>query len=92
MAATDFCRADRRIPAPVALSGPIRRTSRFYDTAARGGIFAFMADPERFRKVQVAHAGLALLWVDDNGDDRFLRRCLRMQAEANANAVKSMAK
>jgi hypothetical protein len=62
----------------------------FSATVARSGIFAFMGDPDRFEKVQVAHAGSALLWVDDQGDDiDFCADALRMQAEANA--VKSMA-
>jgi hypothetical protein len=62
----------------------------FAETIARGGIFAFMGEAEKFKNVQVAHAGSALLWVDDQGDDiDFCADALRMQAEVNA--VKSMA-
>ena len=62
----------------------------FSETIVRGGIFAFMGDPERFGTVQVAHNGSALLWVDDRGDDiDFCADALRMQAETNT--VKSMA-
>jgi hypothetical protein len=62
----------------------------FADTVAKGGIFAFMKDSDRFKAVQVAHNGSALLWVDDAGDDiDFCADAQRMQAEANA--VKHMA-
>jgi hypothetical protein len=62
----------------------------FAETVAEGGIFAFMQDIERFKTVQVAHNGMALLWVDDAGDDiDFCADAQRMIAEANA--VKHMA-
>ena len=62
----------------------------FADTVAQGGIFAFMKDLERFKAVQVAHNGSALLWVDDAGDDiDFCADAQRIKAEANA--VKHMA-
>jgi hypothetical protein len=62
----------------------------FADTVTEGGIFAFMQDKERFRTVQVAHNGSALLWIDDDGDDvDFCADAQRMIAEANA--VKTMA-
>ena len=62
----------------------------FADTVAEGGIFAFMQNPERFKTVQVAHNGSALLWVDDDGDDiDFCADAQRMIAESNA--VKHMA-
>ena len=62
----------------------------FSETIERGGIFAFMGDQERFRKVQVVHYGSALLWIDEHGDDiDFCADALRMRAEANA--VKSIA-
>jgi hypothetical protein len=62
----------------------------FADTVAEGGIFAFMQDKARFKTVQVAHNGSALLWVDDEGDDiDFCADAQRMIAEANA--VRSMA-
>jgi len=62
----------------------------FADTIAKDGIFAFMKDPDRFKTVQVAHNGSALLWVDDAGDDiDFCADTQRMKAEANA--VKHMA-
>jgi hypothetical protein len=62
----------------------------FADTIAKGGIFTFMKDPDRFKTVQIAHNGSALLWVDDAGDDiDFCADAQRMQAEANA--VKHMA-
>jgi len=49
-----------------------------------------MKNPDRFKTVQVAHNGSALLWVDDAGDDiDFCADAQRMQAEANA--VKHMA-
>jgi len=55
------------------------------DTVAKGGIFAFMRDMERFKTVQVAHNGSALLWVDDAGDDiDFCADAQRIKAEANA--------
>jgi hypothetical protein len=57
----------------------------FADTVTKGGIFAFMKDPDRFKTVQIAHNGSALLWVDDAGDDiDFCADAQRMQAEANA--------
>jgi hypothetical protein len=62
----------------------------FADTVAEGGIFAFMQEKERFKTVQVAHGGSALLWVDDEGDDiDFCADAQRMNAEANT--VKTMA-
>jgi Protein of unknown function (DUF2442) len=62
----------------------------FADTVAEGGIFAFMQDPKRFATVQVAHNGMALLWIDDEGEDiDFCADAQRMHAEANA--VKTMA-
>ena len=62
----------------------------FADTVATGEIFAFMKDVNRFKTVQVAHNGSALLWVDDAGDDiDFCADAQRMKAEANA--VKHMA-
>jgi hypothetical protein len=62
----------------------------FADTIAAGGIFTFMKDVNRFKTVQVAHNGSALLWVDDAGDDiDFCADAQRMKAEANA--VKHMA-
>jgi Protein of unknown function (DUF2442) len=62
----------------------------FADTVTEGGIFAFMRDKQRFKTVQVAHNGSALLWVDDHGDDvDFCAGAQRMIAEANA--VKTMA-
>ncbi|MGD0151789.1 MAG: hypothetical protein ABSB77_24690 [Xanthobacteraceae bacterium] len=49
-----------------------------------------MKNPDRFKTVEVAHNGSALLWVDDAGDDiDFCPDAQRMQAEANA--VKHMA-
>jgi Protein of unknown function (DUF2442) len=62
----------------------------FADTVTKGGIFAFMKDHDRFKTVQVAHNGSALLWVDDAGDDiDFCADAQRIKAEANA--VKHMA-
>jgi hypothetical protein len=62
----------------------------FSETVDRGGIFAFLRNQERFKSMQIAHLGQALVWVDDEGDDvDFCADALRMQAEANA--VKSMA-
>ena len=62
----------------------------FADTVAEGGIFAFMQDKERFKTVQVAHNGSALLWIDDEGDDiDFCADAQRLIAEASA--VKTMA-
>jgi hypothetical protein len=62
----------------------------FAETVSRGGIFAFMRDPNRFRTVRVAGSGSALVWIDDDGDDiDFCADAQRMRAEANA--VKAMA-
>jgi hypothetical protein len=62
----------------------------FAETVEKGGIFDFMRDVERFKTVRVAHNGMALLWVDDAGDDiDFCADAQRMKAEANA--VKHMA-
>jgi hypothetical protein len=62
----------------------------FKETVARGGIFTFMQNVERFKAVQVAHNGTALVWVDDAGDDiDFCADAQRINAEANA--VKHMA-
>ena len=60
----------------------------FAETVARGGIFAFLEDAARFRKVTVAHGGTALQWIDDDGDEiDFDADAQRMQAEANAVAA-----
>jgi hypothetical protein len=60
----------------------------FADTVAKGGIFAFMRDPQRFRSVTVTHNGSALCWIDDEGDEiDFDADAQRMIAEANAVAA-----
>ena len=40
----------------------------FESTVAKGGIFTFMQDLERFKAVKVSDSGSALVWVDDQGD------------------------
>jgi hypothetical protein len=60
----------------------------FTDILSRGGIFAFMRDPQRFQSVRVAHGGTALQWIDDEGDEiDFDGHAQRMKAEANAVAA-----
>ena len=60
----------------------------FGETVSRGGVFAFMSDPERFKAVTVAHGGTALQWIDDDGDEiDFDAYAQRMAAEANAVAA-----
>lgn len=62
----------------------------FAETVAKGGIFSFLQDAERFKAVQVANHGSALLWIDDAGDEiDFCADAQRMIAESNA--VASMA-
>ena len=41
----------------------------FSETVARGGIFTFMRNTERFKTVKIAYNGSALLWLDDDGDE-----------------------
>jgi hypothetical protein len=60
----------------------------FVETVSRGGIFAFLEDEARFRKVAVVHGGTALQWIDDEGDEiDFDADAQRMLAEANAVAA-----
>lgn len=59
----------------------------FAGTVVRGGVFAFMRDPQRFQTVKVAHGGTALQWIDDEGDEiDFDAYAQRMTAEADAVA------
>ena len=60
----------------------------FAETVSRGGIFAFLQDEARFRKVAVAHGGTVLQWIDDDGDEiDFDADAQRMRAEANVVAA-----
>jgi hypothetical protein len=58
---------------------------------ARGGVFAYLQDPERFRTVEVAEFGHALVWTTETGDAidfgaDSLRRRAELQAELHLRA------
>lgn len=59
----------------------------FADGIGDADVFAFLRDPDRFKTAQVAHNGMALVWIDDDGNEiDFCADAQRMKAEANAVA------
>jgi hypothetical protein len=54
----------------------------FSSTIAKGGIFAFLADPAAFATVQIGERGRSLVWLDPKGEEvDFCADAVRFQAE-----------